>query len=426
LTFFQVKNIIVSNTIRVNSFSSSSRRENFMSRSLFNVAALVLLCMNVLTACATIQLGTIPPPPSNTKMRIYVHPVTGSGSINSQYFIMPHEIFAAREVRRVEHYLRDTGIYSIVSREEASVVLKDLHPNRYQLERNDCELAKQLGKALYADYIMIVERTLEKKTLGTGEAYYRFAFLLINTVTGKKYLSWDETEGGRGSIAYARQTQMIEATYSKMFRQAKGDLLAAAVNKQARAQGSKDASATTPLLAPPKLERESTAASPPPVATPAPQKQPDVANLKDQKTAIPSAASAGKTKLVVFDLESAEQYKTIAHILTESLREELLLLNQFVLVNRENLQQVLQEQALQQTGLIDEQQSVKTGKGLAARQVVTGGLGLMGKTYVLQVKLIDVETYATLNLVSAKFTQGSEDEILNKMSDLAKKLVSRL
>lgn len=88
-------------------------------------------------------------------------------------------------------------------------------------------------------------------------------------------------------------------------------------------------------------------------------------------------------------MDSPENFRTVAIILTEALREELFLLQKFTLVNREDLSKVLQETALQQSGLIDEKQAIKTGKGLAANQVVTGRLGMLGKTYT-----------------SAKFSEG--------------------
>ena len=65
----------------------------------------------------------------------------------------------------------------------------------------------------------------------------------------------------------------------------------------------------------------------------------------------------------------------------------LFALKKYVLVNRENLQKVLEEMALQQTGLIDDRQAVKTGKGLAANQVVTGRLGLPGFTFFRNIRM---------------------------------------
>ena len=66
---------------------------------------------------------------------------------------------------------------------------------------------------------------------------------------------------------------------------------------------------------------------------------------------------------------------------------------------------------------------MKTGKGLAANQVVTGKLGLLGKIFVMQAICVDVETFATLGISSVKFTEGQEDEVLNKLPDFAKSLV---
>jgi len=77
---------------------------------------------------------------------------------------------------------------------------------------------------------------------------------------------------------------------------------------------------------------------------------------------------------------------------------------------------------LQQTGLIDEKQAVKAGKGLAASQVVTGKLGMLGKTYILQAKRIDVETFATLGFASTRFAQGQEEDALSMLPGLAKSL----
>ncbi|MBU2621804.1 MAG: CsgG/HfaB family protein, partial [Proteobacteria bacterium] len=127
-------------------------------------------------------------------------------------------------------------------------------------------------------------------------------------------------------------------------------------------------------------------------------------------------------RLVIYDLEAPEQYKTVALILTEVLREELFLLNRFILVNRENLLDVLREMALQQSGLIDEKQAIKAGKGLAANQVVTGSLGILGKTYLLNTKRIDVETFATLGIASTRFSKGEEEDALSRLPGLAKSL----
>ena len=97
----------------------------------------------------------------------------------------------------------------------------------------------------------------------------------------------------------------------------------------------------------------------------------------------------------------------------------------FSLVNRENMDQVLNEMGLQQTGLVEEGQAVRAGKGLAAAQIVLGQFGVLGSTSVLQVKRIDVETQGTLAVGSLRCSQGREEELLAGLSDLARKLAGK-
>jgi hypothetical protein len=130
----------------------------------------------------------------------------------------------------------------------------------------------------------------------------------------------------------------------------------------------------------------------------------------------------GRRRLAVYDLDSVEQYKIVALILSEALREELLKLRLFHLVNRENIVKVLEEMALQQTGLVEEKEAVKAGKGLAVQQIVLGRYGTLGKLSVLQAKRLEVETQSDLAIGSLKCEAGREEELLQRMVDLAKEI----
>jgi len=130
-----------------------------------------------------------------------------------------------------------------------------------------------------------------------------------------------------------------------------------------------------------------------------------------------------KTKLVVHDFDTIERLKVVSLILTEALREELFILGRFRLVNREDMMQMLQEQKIQQSGLVDEKQVVQLGKWLAANESVTGRLSVLGNTYLLQAKRTDIQTLGTLGLGSLRCVAGHEDELLSGMPDLARKLV---
>jgi hypothetical protein len=417
------------------------------SRTLRTILPLLAIpSLFFLFACAKIQLTAIPEPPPTAKLRVYVLALTGHGN-----WITPHTEFAAATTRIVGQHLKETGIYEVVSNEDVRAVLGNQDLARWQMASGDWATARAIGKALHADYVMIIERNIGG---ATGGHDFTVDNVLINTETGKKYGSWYLLS--RVTARDREKTiRLVRATHHNIFRSAKKDMLATAIKKGKRAAQQPLGAATpasTPRPAPtaqqksvlpPALARKSIPEpvqkkpeQPGPMAVQeptasAPMRHPTEAQpakpawmqeVRLEETSTRQTSGAKGAKLVVYDLESPEHFRPAALILTEALREELFVLRKFVLVNRENLQRVLEEMALQQTGLIDEKQAVKTGKGLAANQVVTGRLGLLGKTYVLQAKRIDVETLATLGLTSTKFQQGEEDEVLSRMPDLARKL----
>jgi len=508
------------------------------------VYILSVLALFILASCANIPLKTIPPPSPTAKLRIYVLPFTVQGNWGT-----PHEEFVDNTIRRVEEFLDQTGIYEVVTKSDVRAVLGDQSPSKWQMERNGWAFARDTGRALHADYVMIIERGKERGRLGGADVL--FTQTIINTETGKIFEAWSMAD----RIDRWEQNKMmmaLKATYRDIFSSAKKDMLETAIKKSERRvlqdknvapiQPPPDVPARVdpkPQLAAPEMKKpepdkhviakqevrtpepdktqiavkqdKAVTVTPKPVdipaksepkpQVPAPEAKKPEPLLQDKKKAdtskpvdvpvrsepkpqvpapeakklepllqdkkkadtskpvdvpvkselkpqVPApernkpeppekgmlkvadktpvmpgeAVFSGEVRLVIYDLEASENFKTVALILTEVLREELFRLKRFTLVNRETLQQILSEMALQQTGLIDEKQAVKAGKGLAANQIVTGKLGMLGKTYILQAKRIDVETFATLSFASTKFVQGQEEDVLSRLPDLAKSL----
>lgn len=123
--------------------------------------------------------------------------------------------------------------------------------------------------------------------------------------------------------------------------------------------------------------------------------------------------------VAVYDLDTATKDELMSRILSEAFRFELVSLGRFQLVSRETLGKVLEEMALQQSGLIDEKKAVKVGHGLAAQQIIVGIFGTVGKMSVIQVKRIDVETQKTVGVGSLKCETGKEERLLDGMAGLA-------
>ncbi len=388
----------------------------------------------LLNSCAGIQLKAIPSPQPTAKLRVYVHPISapfpfqfGAGAWNSS-----HKEFATRQIGGIERFLNQTGIYEVVPEQEVKEVLGSQIPSYIEMTKNNWKLTREIGKTLYAEYVFVIERSAEPNKMGNIDLY--FAINLINTGSGKLFEARSRLDTFERS-SNDRIAEIIKKLYSSIFLGAKNDMLETAITKSENMYTQDKEIAAAPKPGPPVipqaseikpqapptvLEKPVTPPEPKLIAAapkPEPAKTPDTAPVKPRHEDI-----SGMYKLVIYDLNAPEQYKTVALILTEVLREELFLLNRFIIVNRENLLDVNREMALQQSGLIDEKQAVKTGKGLAADQVVTGSLGILGKTYFLQAKRIDVETFATLGMASARFAKGEEEDVLSRLPGLAKSL----
>ena len=200
-----------------------------MGRRSMNIIAyfLVLINMLILSSCATIQVGEIPPPPADAKLRVYVEAFTtfheGKGNWKT-----PHDEFVAGQVRQIKRYLTDIGIYEIVDGKDVRAVLGDQRLTRSRMERNDWALARKIGKALHADYVMVLERG----TFGFLNEKYFFN-MMINVETGKKFgvrYSFKRTGGPPDD----KMNEIVRASYRDIFLSAKEDLLATAIRKSER------------------------------------------------------------------------------------------------------------------------------------------------------------------------------------------------
>jgi len=363
------------------------------------ILGMVLLLL-FLAACAEIPLNPRPEPAPTAKLRIFIQPISSPGV----QWGTSHQEFAKAQFRRTQGFLDRTGIYEVVSEEEVKAVLgKKWYSEKDWAARwaiKDWELAGQVGKAVHAEYAMILERF--------ARASDRIAFwdmMLINIETGKKFKI--SVPRPRGDAEKSRE--IMRVSYREIFNDAKGDMMATAIRKGRRIAG----------LPAPKIPAIDVTTAPSP---PTPQM---VREVDLEKTLHAETMAEGRTRLAIYDLEAPEPFKTVALILSEALREEFFRLGNFTLVNRENIVQVMNEMGLQQSGLVDEKQAVRAGKGMAARQIIMGNFGVLGNTSVLQAKRIEVETQGTLALASLKCEHGKEEEILASLPELVRKLVEK-
>ena len=370
--------------------------------------AIRILLLNALlgslfmAACAEVRLQTITAPPPTAKLRVFVKPITGdSGGLRS--LDATHPQFEKGVIQMTERMLKGAGIYEVVRQEDLQSVLGGKNSfSRGDWSKKNWALARQVGKALHAEYAIIIERSRYKGILYSE-------MVLVNVETGKQFSALV-----RVPLKYRDDYRnMFRVSYRNIFREAKGDMLTTAFRKgRLSAPQSFGPKPAVPVETPLPVEK-----------LPAPPTPETSIDLEQALTA--EATTPGRTSLAIYDLTTSEPYKIVALILSEALREEVFHLGDFALVNRENIVQILNEIGLQQTGLVDESQAVRVGKGLAANQIMLGQYGVLGKTSILQAKRIDVATQGTLALESIKCTQGKEEEILAGLPEFARNLARK-
>jgi hypothetical protein len=425
-----------------------------------------LIVLNFLvcgSACVRTKISSLPQPPATAKLRIFVLAVTsedtfGKGRIKLQWSPEKLNEYMAE---KINEHLKIQGIYEVVPSEDIQSVLGNQTIASWEWLAGDWALAKDVGRALHADYALLIERSIE--------AHMQFSLDLINLNTGKlfqasNYIPWALMLRFNDDERMQACAETIQKNFQQISSDSRKDLLNTAIMKGKLLPGKMPLQVRN--ITPPEnipqmpirtddanAQREDeplliAKPEPPPKQKEIPLLTPEVAPSvkKDEHKMISSVEKETQakqiafekeleetifdknkkqdgTRLIVYDFDVAERLQIVGLILTEALREELHKLGGFVLVNRENMIQVMEEYKLQHSGLVDEKQSIKMGQWLAANEAVTGMLAPLGATSILQAKRIDIKKMSTIALGSLKCPVGKEDELLDNMPLLARKLV---
>ena len=105
----------------------------------------------------------------------------------------------------------------------------------------------------------------------------------------------------------------------------------------------------------------------------------------------------GKTTIAVLDFEGKGIPESETSILTDRLRNEVVKTGIFVVLERNQMDDVLKEQGFQQSGCISSECAVEVGRMLGVQQMVAGSIGKVGSVYTVSARIFDVETGKILN-----------------------------
>ncbi len=95
----------------------------------------------------------------------------------------------------------------------------------------------------------------------------------------------------------------------------------------------------------------------------------------------------------------------------------------YSVIDRMQRENILSELHFSNSGCTDESCQLEIGRLLSARKVIVGSIGVIGNLKILNVKLIDVETGATINSASRNYADMNEmiiksDELVSVLLDV--------
>ena len=105
------------------------------------------------------------------------------------------------------------------------------------------------------------------------------------------------------------------------------------------------------------------------------------------------------------------------------LRSMLVKTNAFIVLERGQMDDVLGEQGFQQTGCTTTECAVEMGRLLNVQKMISGTIGKLGKTYTIDLSLIDVQT-AQIEKSFFRDFKGEIDGLLDLMQAIATQIAA--
>jgi formylglycine-generating enzyme required for sulfatase activity len=111
----------------------------------------------------------------------------------------------------------------------------------------------------------------------------------------------------------------------------------------------------------------------------------------------------GRELIAVLNLKEVNASEAQASALSDRLREVLLKSGRFTLVDRSQIESILNEQALQQAGCTDQECAVQVGRLLGVRKIVAGRVTRVQEgLWLISAIMVDVETAETVRAESVR------------------------
>ena len=145
-----------------------------------------------------------------------------------------------------------------------------------------------------------------------------------------------------------------------------------------------------------------------------------LANLTNQ--IVESLSHESKSKIAIIEFSDLNGNVTeFGMYLSEELITRLFLTQKFNVIERQLLNQVISEQKLGMTGLIDDESAIAIGKLLGVDAIVTGTVTDLGVSLKVNARLISTGTGALFAVAAAEFSKDEKvTTLLSRMKETEK------
>ena len=113
---------------------------------------------------------------------------------------------------------------------------------------------------------------------------------------------------------------------------------------------------------------------------------------------------------------------TSAPTLTNVFRSALITTQKYNVLERDDMESILKEQALVLSGVCNSAEcAVEIGQLLAAEKIVVGDIGKIGQIYSINLRLVDVSSAKIDQSIDEKF-EGDAEDLINLFKEMAQKI----
>ena len=126
-----------------------------------------------------------------------------------------------------------------------------------------------------------------------------------------------------------------------------------------------------------------------------------------------------KNQLLITKLYMSDECKA----LTDRLRRELFETKSFQVIEREMMEQIIEEQGFQQSGCSTDECMVEVGKLIGVEKIVGGSISQVGNVYSVSARIVSIETGEIENTAVYDHTGNIGELLTGGMKKVAYELI---